>query len=1216
MPISTSEHVLVSLTPAQEVITKKNEYSIVSDRFYVGFSNTAAPDWLQDLVNNIVGNVVSGSLTNYASLTQDVRNAIDSIDIAANTYVETINFSSLVDGIVGTHIATLNATYEGVYATIVDLDVVVANANEALTLRANDLQASFSTEIDSRITGVQLAYAAADAALANDITTLTTAFADQELQLAGFAEAITGLQTYVGLDYSTGNPNGLGILARLDTLEKQTDGKIEFISNTYDVMLGVEDPNNNTDNDQLITDALPYVLWTEMAGTGVPISTTRSYMDYSLETLSSATTNILEGTLYVRSDFTDVNVDKYYEFSSGSWSAVTEATYNLKKEMLRRSHIGDVYIRYESVNGTRNYLRSYKFIKAEPDLTSPFATDAEGYTWSLVTDTDSQAIYTIALQARDMADGKISHFYAWGGTNQPADYDVILKPEVIDPDDGITVLQAEVKETVSAENFIFWFKIDNKLYHNTGTPTSQVWVEVPTVSGNGVFVEKGDLLTVFDPINNDTTTYWFNGTSWVVNGPTGIISKSKWFVDLDNAVHSPNGSVATAMADLKVTSEAYADEASLAVENKFSYNSVLKLPDGKYYNSGFGLDSSGVTQTTDGLTPQTAYDSEFWVNAERFVLKSPSYPGIEASFKITPIGIVLGVENTEATRNVPVGVYTENTSFKSGDIVSFEGRSFIAKQDVPDTLNDLYNTAYWQLLADKGESGNAANYFFTRKASTPTDPDGADTWYDLVTDVPAGAGSLWSIKATTDNNNVTTYSDKRIIDAPIVRELTIYSVQTTAGSFAVPTGSTYNFTNDSLSINHGSWSRNVPTSVSNNYRIFVTTALVTGNNTQTAVSITWNTSVVYIYRQDGTSITGPAGRGISSIVNNYRLGTSATNQDAGYPSSTWHSTVAGAGSLSVTYPYLWKRYVIYYTDNTNSGYIYELIGARGSNGDDGEPGVGTQGSRGSAVATYTISATTLQPNSISSATLASYWNSAVAAEYQNEISGDTLVITNPHSTSGWTHIFKYNGSSWASSVAFTVNGDAIVDGTIVSDHLATGSVTTGKVSASAVITAGTGNNIAALNGSDATWRMYAGNANPASAPFRVDKNGVMYATAGSFSGDISGATGTFSGVVTGASFNGMRFKIGTFYSAVDTDQTVFLSSTEGRVYNTSGGYSVVGGITPAFSVLVGVSVTHMAGSYVLRDANMPRVVSNGSFTFNRDDGFTGSHVFSYIAWGY
>lgn len=709
---TSNEHCVNIVLNEGTINSSKKEYSIIGDSFYtsINYSGTT-PQWLLDLVNNLVDSAVMSGLTNYDELVQDVRSAIDSIDVAKNTFVSQVNFTQQVDTIIGTRLQTLNVTNDNKYAQIVDLDTVVVNANEALSLRATDLQAEFSEGINSRITTVQTAYASEDQVLANSIEALTVVFDAQDTQLSGVANAVSGLQTYVGLSTETGIPNGLGLLSRVSMVEKQTDGVVYFTTGTYDVMLGVEDPNTDTSNDNLVVDVLPFILWTNLEGSGEPAATTRPYTDYSTGNPVEAFEDIIENTLYTRSDFSDKDVDKYYRFLSGTWNSIDEAEFNLSFQNTRAAHVGDVYIQYESTSeGSRNYIRSYKFIKTAIDNTSPYSTDSEGYGWALVTDTDAQSIYMTALQAKDIADGKISSFYAWGGINAPADYSVKIKNEeylldengrYLDAQGEVTTNPANYVETVAAEyenvssnHVVFWFTGGN-LYKKGNSWTDKILV--PTTTVGEVFISKGDFVTVLDPETNDFTVYVFNGTSWEITSPLGVISKSKWFIDLENEVTNPHGLVARTFNELSVTGKAYADEKSISVENKFSYNSTILL-NGEYYKSGFGMNSSGVSQTQDGLTVETAKNSEFWVNAERFILKSPSYPGVQAAFTVTSNGISLGLQYTEATRNEAKGVHSSGSSYLKGDIVTFEGSSYTAKSDVPLGV-DVTNSSYWLLLA-------------------------------------------------------------------------------------------------------------------------------------------------------------------------------------------------------------------------------------------------------------------------------------------------------------------------------------------------------------------------------------------------------------------------------------------------------------------------------------------------------------------------------------
>jgi hypothetical protein len=1062
----------------------KQEYSIVGDGLYASISADEAPQWLVDIVDNVVSTSMLNSFDNYNDLVQEVRNAIDSIDIAANTYVEQVNIQSLVDGIIASRLATLNATVDNNTATILDLDTAFVNLDESFAQRVLDITASFNETTDARITQVSQARADGDEALAQQITALDASIQDTNSDVSGQASAITGLQTYVGLDGSS-DPNGTGVLSRVSILEKQNDGVIEYTTGTYDVMIGVDVGDDTPNNNQLDTSQAPYSTWI-----------------------------------------------------AADTAAGTEET--------RSAHVGDVYIQYsDDGNGNRTYIKSYKFIKTVVDETSPYSTDADGYTWALVADTNLQATYTIALEARDLADnkrrvfttqptgpydigdlwvkagttvgdvttpqtinvaianrtigflaseweladeqakdfientwepesatiknqidgkieylfyesytditgatdeanaldlkdnewntqelkenahgnivyfkdtrnaywynssipewlavdntdiyealqdaaqaqgaadGKISQFYAWSGDNAPADYTAVIKEAVystdiygnyLDSNGDITTdsqeyveVEAEVQETISGDNVQYWFKDDNILYYRD-TPS---WTAVPTSSGTGdKYLSAGDLLTVFNPTDRDTTVYTFNGSTWDTTGPTSVISKSRFFTDLDNAVKGPNGIIATTANGIRLDSEAYTDDSVTTLSNSFAYNSTLKIGE-TYYNTGFGLDASAVTQdpNADGTSASTAYDSEFWVNAERFVLKSPSYPDIQAVFTVKSSGITLGTEYTEATKNEPKGVYDSGEAYDKGDVVSYNNSSYVAMVDMTVEQNEVpgTNPLKWQLLAAQGVSpvvyefdgedgwptntneagadehvfdslfagnvvvrvlaydaeggvnislnggtavpftrtlgdnteewyqfsfdnlvvgsntlrfwsttgdggsikkvavsfagasglnGGSVDFLFIRSASEPTLPPTNTNWETDVTQVAAGAGDLWSVKEVTPlGGGTVTYEGLRVIDAPIVREITIYSTPS-ASAVAKPTTSTYNFSTDSLTIDNTNWSRSVAGITTNGHKIYVSTALVTGNPTETAKAITWSEPSIYAQRQDGIS---------------------------------------------------------------------------------------------------------------------------------------------------------------------------------------------------------------------------------------------------------------------------------------------------------------------------------------------------------------------------
>jgi len=68
-----------------------------------------------------------------------------------------------------------------------------------------------------------------------------------------------------------------------------------------------------------------------------------------------------------------------------------------------------------------------------------------------------------------------------------------------------------------------------------------------------------------------------------------------------------------------------------------------------------------------------------------------------------------------------------------------------------------------------------------------------------------------------------------------------------------------------------------------------------------------------------------------------------------------------------------------------------------------------------------------------------------------------------------------------------------------------------SLSNTGVITAGSGNNVAIMSSANATYRLWIGHATAGSAPFRITKEGVLYATGATISGTITATAGTIGG---------------------------------------------------------------------------------------------------------
>ena len=226
----------------------------------------------------------------------------------------------------------------------------------------------------------------------------------------------------------------------------------------------------------------------------------------------------------------------------------------------RLAHIGDVYIKYSTnANGSRNYIASYKFIKTEVDRTSPFSTDADGFTWALIVDQAAQDAYTQALNAYTLADGKSSVYY------------------------GTLALRDS---------------------------TSSGWTAAQKSSN------IGDIWVISDTGNDQNKQFRWNGSSWVDIRDKKIVANAEAITQLGVDISNEAGLRASGDTSVTNTVKAYADTVGAGVETKWAYNSTVNI-NGTTYNSGFGLATSLTTGS--GLP---VGQSEFWIKADKFKLMS------------------------------------------------------------------------------------------------------------------------------------------------------------------------------------------------------------------------------------------------------------------------------------------------------------------------------------------------------------------------------------------------------------------------------------------------------------------------------------------------------------------------------------------------------------------------------------------------------------------
>jgi len=149
----------------------------------------------------------------------------------------------------------------------------------------------------------------------------------------------------------------------------------------------------------------------------------------------------------------------------------------------------------------------------------------------------------------------------------------------------------------------------------------------------------------------------------------------------------------------------------------------------------------------------------------------------------------------------------------------------------------------------------------------------------------------------------------------------------------------------------------------------------------------------------------------------------------------------------------------------------------------------------------------------------------------NKVSG--LSLGNDGETSTFdvlSDVFRVASSSTGTPVtAFEVrNGSVMMRnaliGSLTASQISADAINGNHIAANSIIVAGSGATSATLNGSDPTWRIYAGSGSttPSSAPFRVNTDGKLFATNAEISGIVNATSGNFTGIVnaTGGNFTG------------------------------------------------------------------------------------------------
>ena len=759
-----------SSEPDVVVTFKKQEYVITGDDMYIPLSYDEAPQWLKDTITNITDFSLNQKLTEIGALSNTLYGLIDELNVAKNAYTMSIINSAEIDERINSRIETLNSSLSGSDATIVDLIATKATPTEASSLALNVLTASINDgAISSLVSNLQNAISTTNSTLSNNIDIVHS---EMTGEFEANADAVSGLQTYIGVD-NDGTANGTGLLSDVKILQKQNDGVIETTTGTWDVMIGIENPNNNTDNDQLDIAQEPYATWK------------------SLDAISGNTEN-------------------------------------------RSAHIGDVYIKYtNATEGYKTYDKAYKFIKVVPDATSPYSTDSEGFTWAVITDTDAQNAYVAALNALDLADSKRRVFMdtptvpydigdlwikAVSGGNQlyksgsdrtdsynSADWTIaddaqvnnfiseIYEPDMLDLQKQIDgqlnyyFYESSLSQTqASISGSESWSTAAKKEHHgdiaydrttNTGyyyDKSMSTWREItgsenagviealkaaslakatadgkvshmygvyqndtPAIDGTYKYwlttakvlkvlegaswvdfaiskLDVGDIVTVWDSVLKDEFKYYWNGNTWYSQVNGGLVAGSKAFTDLDTSLSSLGTTVSGHTGQLS-TVDSRISNGVATVDSKWQYNSNLII-NGVSYNSGFGLSNSAGT----------GVGSEFWIDASKLKFTNSAKTGRTAPFTIDATGTT-----PQITFNGKVSFSNVNGANMSGSNLLYNSAPAIG-----------FETKGWQ--ASYNDTGLASSGILA--TGDPYRPSGTGAFFQTIPGTPA-VGKVFDIRA-------------------------------------------------------------------------------------------------------------------------------------------------------------------------------------------------------------------------------------------------------------------------------------------------------------------------------------------------------------------------------------------------------------------------------------------------------------------------------------
>lgn len=195
--VETAEEVVIDgIERDIEVTFDNNEFSIVGDDMVVLTRYEDAPQWMKDVINNLVDVKTALAVGNLNATRLALDAMLAQLDVAKNTYTLSIISSNDIDSRITTAIETLNSSLQAADATILNIAQTAVTPSEASAIALNTLSASLTSNgtIGSALHNLQLAYANLDSTTASELSYLKSVM---EGEISGNAIAMDELKTEV-----------------------------------------------------------------------------------------------------------------------------------------------------------------------------------------------------------------------------------------------------------------------------------------------------------------------------------------------------------------------------------------------------------------------------------------------------------------------------------------------------------------------------------------------------------------------------------------------------------------------------------------------------------------------------------------------------------------------------------------------------------------------------------------------------------------------------------------------------------------------------------------------------------------------------------------------------------------------------------------------------------------------------------------------------------